>query len=334
MSQAYEEFRSDLLVRLNQSLLPDQLQNVLRAVDLASASYDFNRKELAITASGGFPEAARIYLAAKSVENLSPRTLRHYRYKLINFFACIGKPYAEITPNDIRLYLHQYKQKNGNSDATVDSTRTIINSFFAWLVANDYLPANPVAKVQRVRFQKKKRVALSPYTLEVLRWNCRNIREKALVDFLYSTGCRVGELVAVDQADINWNDRSVRIRHGKGDKERTVFFNAESELTLRKYLESRDDDCSALFVSSRRPHHAVSTEAIQATIRKIRVRVDGIGKVTPHVLRHTFATTGIRSGVPLEQLQLLMGHTKPETTLIYANVDTTDLQRIHRKVYL
>ena len=334
MSKAYEDFRSDLLVNLNEYLTPEQLQRVLRSVDLASLSYDFNRKEMAITAIGGFPDAARIYLAAKSVENLSPRTLRHYRYKLLNFFACVGKPYTEITPNDIRLYLHKYKHQNGNSDSTVDSTRTIINSFFSWLVANDYLPANPVAKVQRVRFQKKQRVALSPYSLEVIRWHCVTVREKALVDFLFSTGCRVGELVDVDQADIDWNNRSVMIRHGKGDKQRTVYFNAESELTLRKYLESRDDDCSTLFVSTRRPHHAVSTEAIQATIRKIRSRVDGIGKVTPHVLRHTFATTGIRSGVPLEQLQRLMGHTKPETTLIYANVDTTDLQRIHRKVYL
>lgn len=334
MYSAYESFRSDLITRLNEYLTPEQIQSVLHTVDQTSSSYDFSRKEMAITTAGGFPEVAKIYLAAKSVENLSMKTIRHYRYKLLNFFAKIGKAYTDITPNDIRMYLHHYKHTNNNSDSTVDSTRTILNSFFSWLVKNDYLPVNPMAKVLRVKFQKKKRTALSPYSLELLRWNCHSIREKALIDFLFSTGCRVGELVAVTLSDINWNDRSVMIHHGKGDKERMVFFNAESELTLREYLKTRDDDCSALFVSTRRPHHAVSTEAIEATVRKIRSRVDGIGHVTPHVLRHTFATTGIRNGIPLEQLQTLMGHTKPETTLIYADQDTIDIQRIHRKVFL
>lgn len=329
---SYESLRNDLIGSLAGKLQPDQLRSVLTALDLTSAGYDIAKKTTDLSVPGELPEVVKIYLASKSVENLSIGTLKQYRYKLIDFFSAVRKPYTDISSNDIRLYLYHFKESRGISDCYVDNVRRALNAFFEWLVLNDYLLRNPCAKIPHIKYQYKERVALSAYDLEVVRWVCQDVRDKALVDFLYSTGCRVSELTAVEKSDIDWQLRSVRIRHGKGDKARTVFFNAESELTLRKYLESRSDKDPHLFVTLRAPHK-LTTRAVQAIIRKIRERTGLKAHVTPHVLRHTFATSGIRRGLPLEQLQALMGHSKPETTLIYAKVDTTDLQRAHQQIY-
>ena len=328
-----ENFRNDLASKLAKDLSPEQLRSVLQAVDTTMSTYDISKKETALSLVGAVPETVPLFLASKAVENLSHGSVYQYRQKLINFFAFVKKPVQDITANDVRLYLYEYKKQRGVSDSTIDGTRRVLNSFFSWLVLNDYLLKNPVAKIPKIKYQQKERVPLSSYELEVLRWNCISVREKALVDFLFSTGCRVSECTAVTLADIDWTNRSVKIRHGKGDKARTVFFNAESELSLRKYLETRSDDTEALFVSTRAPHAGLSPRAVELIIKRIRLRAQIKVKCTPHVLRHTFATTGIRSGIPLEQLQALMGHSKPETTLIYAKLDQTDLQHTHQQIY-
>ena len=328
-----ESFRDDLAARLASVLPPEQLRDALHAVDQTVTSYEIQKKETALTLISGLPPVVDLYLASKSVENLSDGSVYQYRQKLVNFFGKICKPIDEITSNDIRMYLYDYKRDNQVSDSTLDGTRRVLNCFFSWLVLNDYLVRNPVAKIPKIKHQQKERTPLTSYELEELRWSCDDIRQKAIVDFLFSTGCRVSECVDVQLSDIDWTNRSVVIRHGKGDKLRKVFFNAESELTLRRYLATRDDATPYLFVSKRAPHTQLGTRAMQLIIKDARIRSQITNHCTPHTLRHTFATHGIHAGIPLEQLQALMGHAKPETTLIYAKLDTSDLQHTHQQIY-
>lgn len=330
----YENFRTVLTMNLC-SVIADQdvLHDVLGMVDISMGDFEITRKPMEIIPAydGGLPEVVKYFLAAKAIANLSNGTLKQYRYKLDHFFKSIRKSYLDVRPNDIRVYLFNFKIEHGASDSYIDTIRITLNSFFQWLLDNEYIPRNPCATVDKVKFQPKPREALTASQLEVVRWNTVDIREKALIDFFFSTGCRVSECAAVRLSDINWNNRSVNILHGKGDKRRVVYFNSESELTLREYLKTRDDDTDALFVSTRRPHKALGSGALEAIIRKIATR-SGI-KVYPHKLRHTFATIGLNSGMPLHQLQALMGHTKADTTLIYAKLNQDDLQMEHQRIY-
>lgn len=325
-----ESFRNELAARLLSILPADQVCAVLSTLDETVSHYDISPKPVALTVAGGIPEVVKYYLVSKSIGNMSQKTLYIYRLRLEHFFSIVKKPFSDITSGDIRGYMGYCKTQMSTSDSYLDNIRRILNAFFSWLVANEYLIRNPCASVEPVKHQAAERIPLTPYELEVLRWHCQTIREKALVDFLYSTGIRVSECHDVNRSDIDWIRRSVVIRHGKGDKRRIVYFNAESELTLRKYLDSRSDSDAALFVTSRAPHR-MGTRSLEVEITKIAQRCDM--HVYPHKLRHTFATSGLRGGMPLDKLQALMGHAKPETTLIYAKLDTTDLQLEHSRVY-
>ena len=327
----YENFRTVLAMNLSAALPADQLAAALRAVDLSLGDYEITRKNLELIAAGGVPEAVKLFIASKAIANASAGTLRQYRYKLINFFDAVRKPFTDVTAADVRLYLYRYKTEHNASDRYLENIRITLNSFFTWLVENEYLPRNPCAKVEKIRYSEARRDPLTPFQLELFRWNTENVREKALIDFFFSTGCRVSECADVRLSDIDWTERSVRIRHGKGDKERIVYFNAESELTLRRYLATRDDDTDALFVSLRAPHQPIGTHALENIIKKVAERT-GL-HVYPHRLRHTFATSGLHGGMPLHILQQLMGHANPRTTLIYAKQSQDDLQHEHRRVY-
>lgn len=331
MSTSSESFRNELAARLLAAIPQDQIATVLSVLDTTLSGYDVSRKQVELIASDTVPEVARYYIASKAVANLSAGTLKIYRLRLVDFFSMVKKSYQDITANDIRMYLFFCKDQRHASDAYLDNIRRILHTFFQWCVDNEYLLRNPCATVEQVKYQQKERVPLSAYELELLRWNCRTLREKAMVDFLFSTGIRLSEFSNVCLQDIDWIKRSVVIRHGKGNKRRTVFFNAESELSLRKYLESRNDESDALFVTIRKPHHALGPKSVENEITKIARRA-GL-HAFPHKLRHTFATSGLRGGISLEDLQALMGHSKPETTLIYAKIDTRRLQMEHDRVY-
>lgn len=331
MANNSESFRNELVSRLINSIPQDQVRAVMSALDSTIEDFEISRKPLSLITVGGIPEVVKFYLASKAVENLSPGTLKIYRLRLIDLFTMVKKPFQDIRPNDIRVYLYYCRDKRNASDAYLDNIRRILNSFFEWLVANEYLLRNPCSSIEHIKYQEPERVPLTAYELEVLRWHCKSIREKALVDFLFSTGLRVSECSAVNKSDIDWTNRSVVVRHGKGNKRRIVYFNAESELTLRKYLESRNDDNDALFVTVRRPHHRLGIKSMQDEIAHVSSRC-GM-HVYPHQLRHTFATSGLRGGIPIDKLQKLMGHAEPRTTLIYAKQDQLDLQREHSRVY-
>ena len=273
----------------------------------------------------------KYYLASKAISKLSKNTLKQYRYKLTNFFETVNKSYADIQPNDIRIYLFNFKQERNASDCYVDNVRITLNSFFQWLVDNDYILKNPCAKVDKIKFQQKRREPLTAFTLEDIRWNCKTVREKALVDFLFATGCRVSECADVLQSDIDWEHNSVLIRHGKGNKQRIVYINDESKVTLKEYLKLRQDKNPALWVSDRKPHQQLQSHAIENIVKKVGERA-GV-YAYPHRLRHTFATIGLRNGMPLDKLQCLLGHSSPKTTMIYAKQDDNQMFLEHQKAF-
>ena len=330
-SNAYEHFRTVLIMNLASAVSADQLPAVLEAIDVTMNDFEISSKPMSLITTEGTPDVVKYYIGSKAVANKSIKTLAQYRYKLINFFNTVRKSFADVTANDIRMYLYQYKVEHNASDRYLDNIRTTLNGFFSWLVNNDYLAKNPCAKVDPIKFQVKKREPLSSYDLEVYRWNTENVREKALVDFFYSTGCRASECADVRLSDIDWDNRAVHILHGKGDKERTVYFNAEAEVSLKEYLKTRDDQTDALFVSVRKPHHPIKSHALENILDKVSKR-SGM-HVFPHRLRHTFATDGLQSGMSLEHLQRLMGHKSPKTTLIYAELNQSDIKRDHQRAY-
>ena len=327
----YEKFRTILAMNLFNVLQADQLPKVMEAIDISLHDFEVRRKDLDIIPIGGTPEVAKLFLASKAIANLSKGTLRQYHYKLINFFRDVPKSYMDITPNDIRMYLYNYRATHNSSDCYIDNIRITLNTFFQWLTDNEYLPRNPCAKVDKIKYHPKRRKPMSMYELEYFRWNTINAREKALIDFLFSTGLRVSECADVQLTDIDWGNRSVHVRHGKGNKERTVFFNAEAEVSMKEYLDSREDNCNALFVSKRNPVHQIQSHALENIVKKISKRT-GV-EAYPHKFRHTFATFGLHSGMPLEKLQLLLGHTNPKTTLIYADQDKADVKHEYSKTY-
>lgn len=326
-----ELFRNEFIQKLSETMPPDQIIQALSAFDMTSSGYEIERKPVEIIPIDGIPEVVKHFIASKSIQNCSMGTLKQYRYKLIDFFNTVRKSYLDIKAADIRLYLANFKKSRNVGDRYVENVRITINSFFEWLVDNEYLVRNPCAKVEKIRFQPKERKALSALELESIRYICANAREKAVIDFLFSTGCRISECADVRLSDIDWNSRQVTIRHGKGDKMRRVYFNAEAEVSLKAYLAKRTDNHDALFVSMKAPHQPLKVHAMEDIVRKVNDR-SGI-EVFPHKLRHTFATFGIRSGMQLPTLQMLLGHTKPETTMIYAKLQNDDLQKEHERIY-
>ena len=327
----YEQFREIVLANLYGKLTDADLDLVARAIDLSVQRFDITDKQMGIIKTDGNPEVLKYYLTAKAISHLSMNTLKQYRYKLQHFLKTVNKAYSEITTNDIRIYLYNFKTSRNASDRYMESVRITINSFFQWLVGQGALPSNPCRNVDKIKYQEKRREPMTSYELEYFRSKTVDIREKALVDFFFSTGMRVSECAAVTLDDINWEHRSVVIRHGKGNKSRVVFFNSEAEVSLKEYLRTREDSNRGLFVSEKKPYQQIGPHALEKIIKKVSDRT--AIKAFPHRLRHTFATFGLRNGLSLEQLQLLLGHESPKTTLIYAQQNNEDIGHEYSKVY-
>lgn len=329
---SYENFRTILALNLcTITQDPALLGDIMSMVDMTMGDFEISRKSMDIIPAEGVPDVVKYYLATKTLSGRSKKTLKQYHYKLINFFNTVKKSFIDITTLDIRNYLSMYKINHNASNSYLNNIRITLNSFFQWLVDDGYLTRNPCAKVDKFKCQVKRRESFSTYSLEELRWNCTSVREKALIDFLYSTGCRVSECADILLTDIDWNNNTVLIRHGKGDKERTVRFNDESKVSLKAYVDSRKDDTPALWVSMKAPHQQLQTHALQNIVKKAGERA-GL-HAYPHKLRHTFATVGLRNGISLDKLQVLMGHASPRTTMIYADEDRTQIHIEHTKAF-
>lgn len=270
------------------------------------------------------------FLAAKKVEGCSESTLMYYRMMVEKLLCGLGKPIRDIGTNEIRAYLSEYQQNRAVSKVTIDNMRRIFSTFFAWLEDEDLIGKSPVRRIHKVRTEMLVKEVLSDENMEVLRDGCKELRDLAMVDLLVSTGIRVGELVKMNRGDIDFVERQCVVL-GKGSKERQVYFNARAKIHLEQYLESRKDDNPALFVSLGRQCNRLSISGVETRLRRLGRKV-GIGKLHPHKFRRTMATMAIDKGMPIEQVQKLLGHTRIDTTLHYALVSQSNVKQSHRKL--
>lgn len=274
-------------------------------------------------------EYVELFLAAKRLEGCSERSLRYYASTLAKFSGSIKKPAHDMTTDDIRDYLSSYSKDGRAGKATVDNVRRVISSFFSWLEEEDYIYKSPVRRIKKIRTSRVLKPVYSDESLEALRDSCSEIRDLAMVDLLSSTGIRVGELVRLNRGDIDFDAREC-IVHGKGDKERRVYFDARAKTHMLAYLECRTDQSAALFVSLHRPFRRLEISGVEARLRELGDAA-GVKHVHPHKFRRTLATKAIDKGMPIEQVQVLLGHSKIDTTLCYAMVDQDNVKRSHRK---
>ena len=269
------------------------------------------------------------FLTAKEVEGCSPKTLEYYRNTLSMMNDVLSKPYTQINSNDLRKYLNDYERERGASKVTIDNIRRIMSSFFSWLEDEDYIVKSPVRRIHKVKTATVAKEVLSDEDLVVLRDNCNTKRDLAIVELLSSTGMRIGELVRLNKKDINFYERECIVT-GKGNKQRPVYFDAKTKLHLKRYLDSRCDSNPALFVSLKGKPKRVTIGAVEARMRKLGLST-GVGRVHPHKFRRTLATHAIDKGMPIEQVQKLLGHAKIDTTMHYATVNQSNVKASHRR---
>ena len=270
-----------------------------------------------------------IFLSAKRIEGCSEKTLTYYKNTIHQMMEGIGKTVCTIETEDLRTYLSKYQAEKESSKVTIDNIRRVFSSFFAWLEDEDYIIKSPVRRIHRIKSASVIKETYTDEQLETMRDNCDNQRDLALIDILASTGMRVGELVLLNRDDISFDEREC-IVFGKGDKERMVYFDARTKLHLQNYLESRTDNEQALFVSLKAPYRRMKIGGIELRLREMGKRLN-IDKVHPHKFRRTLATVAIDKGMPIEQLQKLLGHQRIDTTLQYAMVKQSNVKIAHRK---
>ena len=270
-----------------------------------------------------------LFLAAKRIEGCSEKSLRYYQATTQAMLDGIGKPIKEIVTEDIRQYLTNYQRERHSSRVTIDNIRRILSSFFSWLEDEDYILKSPVRRIHKVKTVSNIKETYSDETLELMRDSCSEMRDLAMIDLLASTGMRVGEMVLLNRDDVDFTERECVV-FGKGDKERMVYFDARTKLHLQDYLESRSDDNPALIVSLKAPFNRLSIGGVETRLRELGRQL-GVHKVHPHKFRRTLATMAIDKGMPIEQLQQLLGHKRIDTTLQYAMVKQSNVKLAHRK---
>lgn len=269
------------------------------------------------------------FVAAKRIEGCSEKTLAYYQNTIQAMISGIGKAAQQITTEDLRAYLTEYQNEHNISRVTIDNIRRILSSFFSWLEDEDYIVKSPVRRIHKVKTAKIIKETYTDEALELMRDNAPSLRDLAIVDLLASSGMRVGELVTLNRDDINFAERECVV-FGKGDKERLVYFDARTKIHLQNYLAGRDDDNSALFVSLKFPHDRLQIGGVETMLRELGRQLN-LTKVHPHKFRRTLATSAIDKGMPIEQVQQLLGHQKIDTTMHYAMVKQQNVKIAHRK---
>ena len=269
------------------------------------------------------------FISAKRIEGCSEKTLTYYENTISVTLSQINKNLKQLTTDDLRLYLTEYQEKHNSSRVTIDNIRRILSSFFSWLEDEGYIFKSPIRRIHKVKTDKVIKETYTDEELETLRDNSPTIRDLAMIDMLSSTGMRIGEMVLLNKADINFVERECKVL-GKGNKERIVYFDARTKLHLQQYLTSRVDENEALFVSLRKPYERITIGGIESRLRKLGNNLN-IHKVHPHKFRRTLATMAIDKGMPIEQLQRLLGHQRIDTTLQYAMVKQSNVKLAHKK---
>jgi integrase/recombinase XerD len=324
--------QQQIIINVMQQMLPHldnaQMQKLQKVLEIAL----FNCEITAQTEkkdTDDNPKLIDAFVAAKRIEGCSEKTLKYYRITIETMVASIDKGIRHIQTEDLRSYLTDYQSKNQSSRVTIDNIRRILSSFFSWLEDEDYILKSPVRRIHKVKTATNIKETYTDEDLEKMRDNCTELRDLAMIDMLASTGMRVGEMVLLNRNDIDFNEREC-IVFGKGSKERVVYFDARTKIHLQNYLRSRKDDNPALFVSLKSPYERLKIGGVEVRLREFGKQL-GLQRVYPHKFRRTLATTAIDKGMPIEQLQQLLGHRKIDTTLQYAMVKQSNVKIAHRK---
>ena len=282
-----------------------------------------------LNAEGNNQALIENFIAAKKVEGCSDKSISYYKSTIINALKKIEKEVVHVTTDDLRGYLNDYQAESGASKVTVDNIRRILSSFFSWLEEENYIVKSPVRRIHKVKVGKTVKETYTDEALEQMRDHCSNARDLALIDLLASTGMRVGELVKLNRSDIDYQNRECIVT-GKGDKQRKVYFDARTKIHLQKYVNSRTDTNEALFVSLLAPYNRLQISGVEIRLRQLGHELN-IPKVHPHKFRRTLATMAIDKGMPIEQVQHLLGHQSLDTTLQYAMVNQNNVKLSHHR---
>mgnify|MGYP002546954118 FL=1 len=271
----------------------------------------------------------KMFLDAKKIEGCSDRTIKYYRTTMEHFISEVDTLVRKVTTEEIREYLATYQKRNNCSNVTIDNVRRNISSFFSWLEEEDYILKSPTKRIHKIKTKTTVKNVISDEGIEKLRDNCKDIRDLAIIDLLYSTGIRVGELVNLNIDDIDLEGRECVV-YGKGDKERRVYFDAKAKVHLKDYINSRTDENEALFVTLDSPHNRLKISGVEIRLRQLGRRLN-LERVHPHKFRRTMATRAIDKGMPIEQVQRILGHSQIDTTMQYAMVNQTNVKTSHQK---
>lgn len=274
-------------------------------------------------------EYLSMFLAAKQIEGCSARTIQYYKVTVEHMIRRIPLEIRKITTDDIREYLAEYQKMNSCGKVTVDNVRRNLSSFFSWVEEEDYILKSPMRRIHKIKTKQAVKEVITDEMIEQLRDHCKCKRDLAMIDLLYSTGIRVGELVGLNRTDINFGERECVV-YGKGDKERRVYFDAKSKLHLQDYLKERVDDNPALFVTLDAPYERLKISGVEIRVRELGRKLN-MDKIHPHKFRRTMATRAIDKGMPIEQVQKILGHSQIDTTMQYAIVNQNNVKSAHRK---
>lgn len=323
-----EIVKNEVLQNMIHQLKDEQYEKLKEVLDMVLVNYKIEeiKDELNGEDNQHYVES---FLSSKRLEGCSEKTLHYYESTIQILLDKVQKHVKHVTTDDLRKYLTDYQNDHKSSRVTIDNIRRILSSFFSWLEDEDYIVKSPVRRIHKVKSATTIKETYSDESLELMRDNCNSLRDLALIDILASTGMRVGELVLLNIDDINFNERECVV-FGKGDKERIVYFDARTKIHLQNYINSRNDENKALFVSIKKPYNRLSIGAIETIIRNLGKQLD-IPKAHPHKFRRTLATKAIDKGMPIEQLQKLLGHQKIDTTLQYAMVKQTNVKIAHKR---
>ena len=333
-----DNFAEQFMTTLEGDLTVEQMRVVLAKLQMYSANFDIEEKCTDLMKPDDvIPYFYKTFIVSKKIEGMSRQSIVTYDCNLKDFFYHINKPIEEVTTNDIRIYLYGVQKRRGITNRTLDGKRLILNSFFGWCYTEGYLKSNPVARINKIKFIEKPREPLTDYEMEMIRNACQTVRERALIEMFYSTGCRVSEMERLKRSDIDLDSKEVLL-FGKGSKYRTSYINAKAEFWLKKYW-AEVDDIEELsdkakqwcFITIRRPYKQFKKTAMEKVVHDIGVRAGLESNLYPHRIRHTLGTTSLRRGMPLPELQTLLGHVKPDTTLIYAKISQQNVKFDHQR---
>lgn len=331
----YEQLKNDFMLMLMEKMdvSTEQVKEIMNCLDVVAYDYDVTRKEKSLVVyNQELPYLAKMFLVSKKVEGFSDGTLYNYARFLNIFFYTVQKSPEQVVANDIRVFLYKYQEDRGVSNRSLNKIRDCLASFYKWMAIEDYIDKNPMLAIKQIKHEKKTRQPITQIELEYLRKACKTPKQKAVLEVLYSTGCRIGELVILKKNDIDWHEKTVHL-FGKGKKHRISFLNAKAEVALKAYLDSRDDESEFLFVSDRKPHNPMKVCGMQKIIRDIsnRANVNLQNKVTAHVIRHTTATRMYENNTDIGTIQAILGHNNVNTTMIYVHNSIENIRNEHRK---